>query len=62
MTIVDKPHSLYVGIIMEQVLLDLLAFLGIIVTIAWAALKDQFSLSINYLISLLYYALHGSHF
>lgn len=42
-TIVDKPHSLYVGIVYGTGIIGLIGFLGIIINIAWIALKTIFS-------------------
>lgn len=45
MTIVDKPHSFYMGIIYGTGLVGLIGFLGIIITTIFAALKTYFRFS-----------------
>lgn len=39
-TIVDKPHSFYVGIVYGTGIIGLIGFLGVIFSIAWAAVKS----------------------
>ncbi|QFF97981.1 O-antigen ligase family protein [Psychrobacillus glaciei] len=43
LTIVDKPHNLYVGIVYGTGIIGLFGFLGIVFNIVWVALKKIFS-------------------